>query len=517
MEVFSIASRVSRTKKRRTLELSFLYGTPMKRFNHLLLALFVLIPASTQAELRLSNAFGDHMVLQQQMPIRVWGWADPGAEIKVEFADASVKSMADKEGKWLVELPEMKADNKAHKLQVASGDETVELNDVLLGEVWICSGQSNMFMSVARSANPDEEAAAANYPLIRLCPMPERQNQDAPQKDAQAVTWSVCSPQTVRGFSAVGYFFGRELNKELNVPIGLINTSWGATRIEPWTPPSGFQQVKELSDISQAIARGELMTGNRDRDNDRATTIWNGMVAGLTPMSVRGAIWYQGESNAGDGLKYNYLKEALVKGWRTEFQNDEMSFYWVQIAPFKRGHTGKPAGGGNGPLLEGQRRALRIPNTGMAVTNDIGDPENIHPKNKQDVGKRLSLWALARNYSKDIEYSGPLYKSYEIQDDQISISFDHAESGLIVGTKEGPFLMNPVEPVIDGELKGFAIRDADGKWYWAQARIEGQRVVVWSDQVTKPTAVRYAYDSLTTGNLYNKALLPASPFTTTDE
>ena len=346
--------------------------------------------------------------------------------------------------------------------------------------------------------------------------MPEKVQLDQPQQDAQPENWVPCSPKTVSGFSAVGYFFGRELKNELNVPIGLIGTSWGATRIEPWTPPSGFKQVQALDALSKAVAKGDLMTGTRDRPTDRATTIYNGMVAGLTPMTVRGVIWYQGESNAGDGLRYNYLKEALVKGWRTEFQNEQMSFYWVQLAPFKRGHTGKPEGGGNGPVLEGQRRAMRLPNTGMAVTNDIGDPENIHPKNKQDVGKRLALWAIAKNYGKEITCSGPLYKSIDVKGAKAYISFDYADSGLLVGKKEGSFHMGPVEEVKGGELKGFSIRDAKGDWHWAKAKIAGQQVVVWSDGVRRPTAVRYAYDSLTVGNLYNKDLLPASPFTTID-
>jgi sialate O-acetylesterase len=488
----------------------------MKQLILLVISILLLPAASVCAELRLSNAFTDHMVLQQQMPIRVWGWATPGGEIQVKLAGKKTETTAGEDGKWLAELPAMQADNKPYKLQVSSGSEKVELQDVLLGEVWICSGQSNMFMPIRRAANAEQETAAAEHSAIRLFNMPEKVQLDQPQEDAQPGAWTACSPKTVSGFSAVGYFFGRELNQELGVPVGLIGTSWGATRIEPWTPASGFQQVKELRELNQAIAKGELMTGTRDRPTDRATTIYNGMVAGLTPMTVRGVIWYQGESNAGDGLEYNYLKEALVKGWRTEFQNEYMSFYWVQIAPFKRGHTGKPEGGGNGPVMEGQRRAMRLPHTGMVVTNDIGDPENIHPKNKQDVGKRLALWALAKNYDKDIAYSGPTYQSFEVQGDKALINFEHADSGLMVGTKEGPFHMGPVEQIEDGELKGFSIRDAKGDWHWAKARIDGQRVVVWSEAVSRPTAVRYAYDSLNDGNLYNKDRLPASPFTTID-
>jgi len=487
----------------------------MEHLKVLIIMLVALVSPRANAELRFSNAFGDHMILQQQMPIRVWGWADVGAEVTVAYADAQAKAKAGEDGRWQVELPAMDADNQAHELVVISGNDKVELQDVLLGEVWICSGQSNMFMGLKRAANPDEEIAAADFPMIRIY-KPERIMLESPQDDAQPVPWQAVAPNNMGQSSAVGYFFGRELHQQLNVPIGLIHVAWGATRIEPWTPPSGFRQVKALATLSQAVDSGELMTGTRDRDTDRATAIYNGMVAGLAAMTVRGVIWYQGESNADDGLLYDYLTESLVKGWRTEFNNENLPFYWVQLAPFKRGHTGNPEGGGNGPIRDAQRRALRLPYTGMVVTNDIGDAEDIHPKNKQDVGRRLALWALAMDYGKDVAYSGPLYKSIEIKGDKAYISFDHAESGLMVGKKEGEFHMDPVQPVDGGELKGFSIRDEDGKWYWAQAQIEGQQVVVWSNEVSKPGAVRYDYDSLATGNLYNQDLLPASPFSTTD-
>lgn len=482
----------------------------MKKLPFSLLPLFAVSMA--HAELKFANVFTDHMVLQQNMPIRVWGWADPGATVQVNMSDhrraAAFKTEADSDGKWTVNLAAQKYEGKTWTMSVVSGKEKVELKDILLGEVWICSGQSNMEWRVQQSANPQEEIAAANHPQIRMFDVPKHVKQNEPQKDAQPSTWKVCSPETIAGFSAVGYYFGRELNKELKVPIGLVGTNWGGTRIEPWTPPVGFKAVPELKDYVEALEQKNYKGG--------ATQIYNGMVAGLTPLSARGAIWYQGESNAGDGLRYEHLKYALVKGWRKVFQNKDLSFYWVQLADWARGHTGKPEGGGWGPVREGQRRALSLEKTGMAVIMDIGDAKDIHPKNKQDVGKRLALQALAKDYGKNIVYSGPLYKSHKIDGSKVIVSFDHVGSGLMTATKGGTHRMDPLKKTDTKELLSFSVRDESGKWHFARAVIEGETVVVSSDAVEKPTAVRYAYDSDPDVNLYNKEGLPASPFSTAD-
>ena len=485
----------------------------MPFYRTLLIAMLLLIATTAQAELKVSTVFSDHMVIQQEMPIRVWGWADPGSTVVVSITAPntggqvlSVKTGDD--GKWIAKLKPMKADGKAYTLQVTSDEAKINFKDVLLGEVWICSGQSNMEWSVGRCANANEEIANANYPKIRLFNVPKHIKQDTPQKDAQPASWVVCTPETIGGFSACGYYFGRSLNKQLNVPIGLVGTNWGGTRIEPWTPPVGFKAVDQLSDYVTELEQGKFKGG--------ATQIYNGMVAGLTPLSARGVIWYQGESNAGNGLQYNYLKEGLVKGWREVFKNDELSFYWVGLAGFGRGHKGTPQGGGWGPVREGQRRALRLPHTGMAVTTDIGHKSDIHPKNKQDIGYRLSLWALAKNYGKDVVYSGPMYKSHEIKGNKVVVHFDHVGSGLMVATKGGEHFLGPVTPSKDDKLAAFSLRDDAGNWHWADAVIEGDTVVLSSDQVSKPTAVRYAYDSLPTVNFYNKEGLPAVPFTTVD-
>ena len=497
-----------------------------------------------QADVKLSGVFGDHMVLQQELPIRLFGWADTGEKITAEMSGKTATAVAGDDGYFRVELPAMKADGKPHTLTV-KGKNTVTLNDVLLGEVWICSGQSNMEWTVNGSMNPKQEIAAANHPMIRLFNVPGHVQGPTPGTDPRG-KWEICSPQTVPGFSAVGYYFGRKLQQELKVPIGLVGTNWGGTRIEPWTPPVGFKQVPSLGDYVASVngadprsdegkqkrrdylngvenwlkqARANAESGKAFGDPPRgnfapkggATYIYNGMVHALTPLSARGAIWYQGESNAGDGLRYNYLKEALVRGWRSVFENDDLSFYWVQLANFQN-PSDDPAGGGWGPVREGQRRALRLPGTGMAVIIDIGEARDIHPRNKQDVGARLALWALAKDYGKQIVPSGPLYKSMKVEGNKIRVLFDYAGSGLMAGKKEG---LDPTREVAGAELTHFSIQDGQGKWHWAKARIDGDSVVVWADGVDKPQHVRLGYQSNPVGfNLYNREGLPASPFTT---
>jgi sialate O-acetylesterase len=469
------------------------------------------IPVSF-ADVSVSKVFGDHMVLQQNAPIRVWGTADPGEGVTVSLGSKSGNATADGGGAWRVDLPALAADGKAHTMTV-KGKNTVEFKDILLGEVWICSGQSNMEWAVNGSLNPKEEIAAADHPQIRLFNVPGHVAKPDPETEVRG-QWQICSPETIPGFTAVGYFFGRELQKELKVPIGLVGTNWGGTRIEPWTPPVGFKAVPNLKDYVEnleAIEKARQEGAKAPGPKGGAVQIYNGMVHALTPLSVRGAIWYQGESNAGDGLRYDDLKEGLVKGWRSVFENDELSFYWVQLANFQAPND-NPEGGGWGPVREGQRRALRLPHTGMAVTIDIGNAKDIHPKNKQDVGKRLALLALAKDYKKDVVPSGPLYKGMKKEGSKIRISFDHAGSGLITGEKTG---LDPVKETKGADLARFSIQDEAGKWHWAQAKIDGGTVVVWHDEVKAPQHVRFGYESNPDGiNLYNKEGLPASPFTT---
>ena len=504
----------------------------------------LLAAGSVRADVKLSGVFGNQMVIQQGRPIRVFGTAEPGEKITVELAGKTATVTARDDGYFRTELPAMKADGKAHTLTV-KGKNTISLKDVLLGEVWICSGQSNMEWNVGGALNSKQEIAAADHPQIRLFDVPGHVAGPVPLTNPRG-RWQVCSPRSIPRFSAVGYYFGRALQQKLNVPIGLVGTNWGGTRIEPWTPPVGFRQVPKLKDYVENLNAIDPKTptgkairmkylanvekwakqartnvdagkaiGNPPRANFNpkggATHIYNGMVHALIPLSVRGAIWYQGESNAGDGLRYEYLKEALVKGWRSVFENEDLSFYWVQLANFQNPNN-NPAGGGWGTVREGQRRALRIPKTGMAVIIDIGAARNIHPKNKQDVGTRLALWALAKDYGQEIVYSGPLYKSMKVEGNKIRVTFDHVGGGLMTGKKEG---LKPTEEVTGAELTHFAVQSGNGKWHWAKAKIDGESVIVWAEGVKDPKHVRFGYQSNPVGiNLYNKAGLPASPFTT---
>lgn len=498
------------------------------------LALFAVAPAT--AEVRLPRIFGSHMVLQRDLPVPVWGWAAPGEQVTVTLGEQSQRATAGAEGRWSVQLAPLAAGGP-HRLVVA-GENTIELDDVLIGEVWLCSGQSNMEWGI-RSIDPTgAEVAAANFPSIRLFRAPHKTAIEA-QTDVDGA-WQRCSPETIGtggpwniGFSAVAYYFGRELHRELDVPVGLVLSAWGGTRIEPWTPLAGLKAMPSLADVVQGVqeatpkhlqAVGEAVTAyeawvpqaraaleagevpaappawpTHPLDNPEGpTALYNGMIHPLVPFAVRGVIWYQGESNHPDGMLYRDKMEALIKGWRQVWGRDDMPFYYVQLAPYGLIYSGEQLP----RIWEAQTAALAIPHTGMAVTVDIGDVENIHPQNKLDVGKRLALWALARTYGRDVVYSGPLYKGMAIEGERIRVRFEHTAGGLAAR---------------DGQpLTWFTIAGQDRKFVPAEAVIDGETVVVHSPQVARPVAVRFAWHQNATPNLMNKAGLPASPFRTDD-
>lgn len=461
--------------------------------------------APARADVRLPSVLGSHMVLQRNTECPVWGWADPGEKVTVEFGGQKRTATAGPDGKWMVRLKPMKASAQGRTLTVR-GKNAVSLEDVLVGEVWLCSGQSNMEWTVAASDRPQEEIAAGSHPRIRHIKIPHRPAAE-PQDNVPSDGWKVASPQTVGNFTAVGYYFGRELMKELDVPVGLIGSNWGGTRIEPWTPPVGFQEVPALSDIANELYTYPRRVPQKDPNNPLRTVmainhqsplaLYNGMIHPLVPFAIRGAIWYQGESNNGEGMLYYEKMKALINGWRTIWQNPDMPFYFVQLAPFRYGGDPTRLAG----IWEAQEAALSIPHTGMAVTTDIGNVTDIHPRNKQEVGRRLALWALAKTYDRPVPvYSGPLYKSKSVQGDSIRLRFRHTGGGLV--SRDGK------------PLTHFTIAGKDGKFVEAQARIEGDTVVVSSPQVPKPVAVRYAWHQEAEPNLANKAGLPASPFRT---
>jgi len=463
------------------------------------------------ADVKLPNVIGSGMVLQRDMAVPVWGWAEAGEEVTVSFAGQTKKTKTGDDGKWTVSLDPLKANENGSALTI-TGKNKITLENVLVGEVWICSGQSNMEWAIRQSMNPKEEAAAANYPQIRLFNVPGHTVSPLP-KDEGAGQWQVCDPNSANNFSAVGYFFGRRLHKDLKVPVGLIGSNWGGTRIEPWTTLAGFESVPELSKIADQVKNYKQDTRV---GGGQPSAIYNSMVHPLTPFAMRGGIWYQGESNGSEGITYYQKKHALVNGWRKAFQNKDLAFYWVQLANFQK-ESDKPEGGeGWARLREAQTQALDIPGTGMAVITDIGAANDIHPKNKQDVGWRLAQWALHQTYGqKDLVPSGPLYKSHKVEGKTIRLSFDHVGSGLIIGKKNG---LEPTDEVKDGKLEHFSISGKDNKWVWADARIDGQTVIVESKEVTEPVAVRYGFTmNPAKANLYNKEGLPAGPFRTDTE
>ncbi len=461
----------------------------------------------SQAEVKLASVFGDSMVLQREMPVSVWGWANPGEAVTVKFADQVKNTKADRDGSWRISLDVLKANSKGQTLTV-SGSNTLELKDVLVGEVWICSGQSNMEWSLSRSLNGKDEVAAASNTQIRLFNVPGHTTSPIPKETCPG-SWQICQPKSAGGFSAVGYFFGRRLQKELKVPIGLVGSNWGGTRIEPWTSPNGFKSVPELKSLADQV---DAYDKNSKVGGGSPAAIFNSMVHPLAPFAMRGAIWYQGESNGGEGETYYHKTRALVNGWRELF-NPELAFYWVQLADFQQPNENPAGGDGWAKIREAQRQALDIKHTGMAVIIDIGEAKDIHPRNKQDVGWRLSQWALHQTYDRaDLVPCGPLYKGHQVEGNTIRVSFDHIGSGLIVGKKEG---LSPTEEVVDGKLKRFAIAGKDKKWHWAEAKIDGNSIVLNSPKVAAPVAVRYAYSMNPEGaNLYNKQGIPASPFRT---
>jgi len=460
---------------------------------------FFAVSSIGSAAVKLPSILGSHMVLQQGEPVPVWGWADPGEEVTVTFHDAKVSAKAGKDGKWQVHLPASKANPKGTDL-VVKGSNEIKLEDVLVGEVWLCSGQSNMEWTVSRSANAKEEIANGKHPLIRHVKVPRKLSL-TPQDDVQTGGWQVCSPSTVANFTAVGYYFARHLHKEIKVPIGLIGSNWGGTRIEPWTPAEGFKAVPALK-ASHADKLDQFAQGKPGRGTP--THMHNAMISPLLPYAIKGAIWYQGESNNGEGMLYHEKMKALIAGWRSVWNKPDLPFYFVQLAPFNYRNKDPKALPG---IWQAQLETLKVPHTGMAVTTDITTVNNIHPPNKQDVGKRLALWALAKDYGKDkLVYSGPLFDKADHSDGgkgSITVHFKKL-GGRHIGLKTTDE-KNPTH---------FEVAGKDGAWHPAETFIVyGDHIVAKSKMVKEPVHVRFGWDHKAIPNLFNRAGLPASPFT----
>ncbi|MDG2212561.1 MAG: sialate O-acetylesterase [Verrucomicrobiota bacterium] len=455
-----------------------------------------------QAETKIPSILGSHMVLQQGEKCPVWGWDEAGTGVTVSFAGQTHTTKAGKDGRWRVSLNAMKANAKGAALTI-KGSSTVKLEDVLVGEVWLCSGQSNMEWTVSRSSNPKEEIANGNHPLIRHIKIPHRPSAK-PESNVPSTGWQPCTPKVVANFTAVGYYFGRHLHEKLNVPIGLIGSNWGGTRIEPWIPPVGFKSVPALkANFADKLDQFPSPTRGNGVNHQSPLALYNGMISPLLPYTIKGALWYQGESNNGEGMLYHEKMKALIAGWRSVWNNPELPFYYVQLAPFRYGSDNDPRLPG---IWQAQLETLKVPHTGMAVTTDITTLRNIHPPNKQDVGKRLALWALTKDYGKKLkgQYTGPIFSKMDHAEGKESLTVHFQKDST------GGLTTNDKKPVSHFEIAG-----KDGKWHPAKATIVyGDHLIVKSDAVKNPVHVRFGWHQMAEPNLVNGAGLPASPFST---
>jgi len=477
--------------------------------------------------LRLASVFTDNAVLQRGQAVPVWGRGEPGQTVVVAFAGQEKSAKVDKGGRWMTRLEALIASAKGQTLTAKAGSEVAVINNVLIGEVWVCSGQSNMAFGLGGSINGKATIAAAGDDQLRLFNA-RAQATDEPQESIGG-SWAVDSSQSAGGFSAVGYYFGKSLRKKLGVPVGLIKSAVGGTVAEAWTAREELEKnptLKPLIDVQQqrldaypkvlatykerepeilekyeaAVKKAKASGGRAPRkprhpahpssNKNRPIGLYNGSIAPLQPYAIRGAIWYQGESNSSRGLQYRTLFPAMISSWRRAWGQGDFPFLFVQITPHRN-------------MTPEVREAQRVTtettqNTAMAVTTDIGHPTDIHPKQKQPIGERLALAARSLAYGEDIEFSGPTYDSMNVHGNRVIINFKHLGGGLVAK---------------DGELKGFVVYDKD-KEVAGTAKIEGDTIVVSSDEISAPVGVRYGWANVPDINLYNKAGLPASPFKT---
>lgn len=485
-----------------------------------LFLIVITLPAFAQSIIP-ATIFGDRMVLQQHIQVPIWGTAKPNKEIKISFAGKVQKGKADPAGKWLIHLPEMKAGGP-YRMTISSGEDSVVFSAVHIGEVWLASGQSNMQLTLPEVNNAATEIAEANYPAIRFFTV--EHNISSKPLDKVKGVWEICTPENAKKFSAVAYFFARELYRDKQVPVGILSASWGATPSEAWTSGeslinhpdfrdsvSRFQQLQEDWELlythfveeTEAVKKGN--NGSKPpvmpAQKNYPTALYNAMIAPVIPYGIKGVIWYQGENNASRAKQYQSLFPLLINDWRKKWKNETLPFLFVQLANFRARNPEPVLTDDWASLREAQSMALQLPNTAMAVTIDIGDAKNIHPTNKQDVGKRLYLAANHVAYHVPGIYSGPQYASMAINHDKIELSFIHTGTGLVSK---------------DDKLSGFMIAGADKKFYWADAEISGNKIIVSCKEVLYPVAVRYAWASNPAAGLYNKEGLPASPFRTDD-
>ena len=496
----------------------------MKRMFFLAAALS--LAATAHADVKLPAILNEGMVLQRSAPLKFWGWADEGEQVTVEFLGQK-KSVTAKAGKWEVTLKGVRTAGGPFPLTI-SGKNKIEFKDILVGEVWVCSGQSNMELTLKTSFQSEADIAKSANPNIRLF-MVKNTRSDSPKQDVEVqLPWSAAAPESVPGFSAVGYYFGRMLNEKLGVPIGLISSDWGGTPAEAWTPEERIlgngalkpiadnypaararyeeQRIKWQADSTQAKLDGKTPPA-APRLPWRYSELYNAMIAPLTNYGIRGTIWYQGEANASRAMQYRELFPTMIEGWRSVWKNKDMPFYLVQLAPFQASGSEKTE---YAELRESQTLATqRLRNVGMAVITDVGEEKDIHPKKKQPVGERLALLARRDLYrEKGLVAQGPTFKSAAFNGEKAVVSFAHTGTGLMAAPAD-----SVGSAVLGGKVVGFMLAGDDGKFYPAEAVIEGtDKVIVTCAQVQAPKAVRYGFTNFPITNLWNKEGLPAGPF-----
>ena len=462
-----------------------------------LLVLMLISSLSGFSEVSLPPFFNCNMVLQQGIAIPVWGWASPGEKVTVTLDKNVVSTRSGKNGKWRVDLPKMNYGGP-FKMTV-KGKDLHTFGNVMIGEVWVCSGQSNMEFKVSSAKNSAQEIASANYKNIRSFTVKKRVSKE-PQENLEEGEWWECSPQTVADFSAVGYFFARNLYEKLNIPIGIIHTSWGGTVAETWMSPEAIAADPDFSELLGKLKAVDNVT--KVNPNDYPTLLYNGMLYPIIPYGIKGAIWYQGESNASRAQQSKRVFSNLIKDWRTKWGEGNFPFLFVQLANFKKA-VAEPAESEWAELREAQTQTLKLENTGMATIIDVGDAIDIHPTDKQTVGYRLSLAARKIAYGENLIYTGPTYQSMKSENNKILITFDHVGKGLKITDKYG-------------YINGFTIASKDGEFKWAKAtQVGNNQVMLTSEAVDNPSAVRYGWaDNPDDLNLYNSEGLPANPFRT---
>jgi sialate O-acetylesterase len=496
-----------------------------------LAAAALFLAGTAHAAVKPHGLVSEGMVLQQQTQAPLWGSADEGEDVTVTFRDKDYKATA-LGGKWSVKVETGKAGGP-FPLTIAGKTNKVELKNVLVGEVWVCSGQSNMEWTVMNARDSEDVIRHSGDPQLRLFTVPKLASptlvEDVPPG------WKECGPDAVIGFSAVAYFFGRDLRKSLGVPVGLIHTSWGGTPAEAWTRRAvleGNAELKGMADgydqavkgyyaalpsYADALAKYHDAVANAAKEQKEAppppgppqfpgrnqnspSTLYNGMIAPLVPYAIKGAIWYQGESNAGRAYQYRTLFPAMIQNWRDDWKQGDFPFLFVQLAPW--GARGDTTGVTWAELREAQLLTTqKLKNTGMAVITDVGEEYDIHPRKKEPVGHRLALAAEGIAYGQKVDYTGPLYDKMKVEDGKAVLSFRNVGGGLVA--KGGP-------------LEGFTVAGDDGKFVKAEAEVKGDTVVVWSKDVPKPAAVRFGWSNLPVVNLFDKDGLPATPFRTDD-